>query len=101
MHRSTYIHANPFHCSSSDVHQIVLSTAHPAKFDAAVSTALSSQSSFNFERDILPKEFIGLLDKPRKVIGVKGTSNAVKEVVVREVGDLRKKAGAKVNGASV
>lgn len=84
--------------SEPNVVQIVLSTAHPAKFNDAVSAALSSHSSFNFERDILPKEFHGLLDKERKVIDVKGTPEAVKEVVVREVGELVKKGQAGEGG---
>ncbi|GAA5898345.1 hypothetical protein JCM6882_000133 [Rhodosporidiobolus microsporus] len=71
-----------------NVIQIVLSTAHPAKFDAAVSDALSSEPSFNFERDVLPTEFHGLLDLPRRVIGVKATPEAVKSVVREQVAKL-------------
>lgn len=37
----------------------------------------------------MPVEFDGLLEKERKVIEVKGTNEAVKEVVMREVGRLR------------
>ncbi|KAJ6591115.1 tryptophan synthase beta subunit-like PLP-dependent enzyme [Mycena vulgaris] len=51
-------------------HQIMLSTAHPAKFSEAVTLALRDQPKFNFERDVLPEEFIGLLDKTRNVIEV-------------------------------
>ncbi|KZT04975.1 tryptophan synthase beta subunit-like PLP-dependent enzyme [Laetiporus sulphureus 93-53] len=50
--------------------QIVLSTAHPAKFSEAVTRALHSSPSFNFERDVLPSEFKGLLEKERRVIDV-------------------------------
>ena len=50
--------------------QIVLSTAHPAKFSEAVTAALSSTPSFNFEKDVLPEEFRGLLDKERRVVVV-------------------------------
>ncbi|KAI5479406.1 hypothetical protein MNV49_003550 [Pseudohyphozyma bogoriensis] len=81
--------------NAEDVVQVVLSTAHPAKFNDAVSAALSSETSFDFKRDVLPKEFEGLLDKPRKVIDVKGSPEAVKEVVSREVEKLRGTVGAK------
>lgn len=56
--------------STSKVRQIVLSTAHPAKFSEAVSRALEGSSSFNFERDVLPAEFKGLLERERRVIDV-------------------------------
>ncbi|BGP17959.1 hypothetical protein JCM10213_003966 [Rhodosporidiobolus nylandii] len=68
--------------------QIVLSTAHPAKFNEAVSQALSSESSFNFERDVLPPQFHGLLDKPRRVLSSPASPESVKEIVVREVARL-------------
>ena len=54
---------------------MVLSTAHPAKFSEAVTRALQSSSHFNFERDVLPKEFHGLLDKEKRVIDVRITDN--------------------------
>lgn len=87
--------------SASNIVQIVLSTAHPAKFNDAVSAALSSQPSFDFQRDIMPKEFEGLLEKERKVIDVKGTEEAVKEVVIREVGKLRSAAAGGNNAVSI
>jgi threonine synthase len=74
--------------SAPNVVQIVLSTAHPAKFDAAVSDALASEPSFNFKRDVLPKEFEGLLDRERRVIECKATPEAIKEIVAREVKKL-------------
>ncbi|KAJ7701751.1 tryptophan synthase beta subunit-like PLP-dependent enzyme [Mycena rosella] len=55
---------------SGATHQIMLSTAHPAKFSEAVTLALRGQSTFNFERDVLPAEFVGLLDRKRNVIEV-------------------------------
>lgn len=36
----------------------------------------------------MPKEFEGLLDLPRRMIDVKNSNEAVKEVVAREVGRL-------------
>ncbi|KAJ3532615.1 hypothetical protein NM688_g7395 [Phlebia brevispora] len=50
--------------------QVVLSTAHPAKFSEAVTRALQGEPNFNFERDVLPPEFKGLLEKERRVIDV-------------------------------
>ncbi|KAJ7177943.1 tryptophan synthase beta subunit-like PLP-dependent enzyme [Mycena filopes] len=55
---------------SSVTHQIMLSTAHPAKFSEAVTHALRGNPHFNFEQDVLPAEFVGLLDKKRNVIEV-------------------------------
>jgi len=56
--------------NSPSVVQVVLSTAHPAKFSEAVTKALSEQQNFDFERDVLPQEFRGLLEKERNVIDV-------------------------------
>ncbi|EPQ27676.1 uncharacterized protein PFL1_04814 [Pseudozyma flocculosa PF-1] len=53
-------------------HQVVLSTAHPAKFAEAVTTSLESAGAqFDFERDVLPAEMVGLLERERRVIEVK------------------------------
>ncbi|KAF9530596.1 tryptophan synthase beta subunit-like PLP-dependent enzyme [Crepidotus variabilis] len=72
--------------NSSKTYQVVLSTAHPAKFSEAVSKALERHSGFNFEKDVLPEEFVGLLEKERKVIDVeRADANLVKEVVERFV----------------
>ncbi|KAG2007292.1 threonine synthase [Coprinopsis cinerea AmutBmut pab1-1] len=56
--------------NAPNVRQIILSTAHPAKFSEAVSRALEGSSNFNFERDVLPVEFQGLLERERRVIDV-------------------------------
>ncbi|GAA5900507.1 hypothetical protein JCM5296_001566 [Sporobolomyces johnsonii] len=89
--------------NSPNTIQIVLATAHPAKFDAAVSDALSSQPSFDFARDVLPKEFHGLLDKPRRVLQCKNDPEAVKRIVKEQVeklvGAMKGVEGA--NGTSV
>ncbi|KAI0316232.1 tryptophan synthase beta subunit-like PLP-dependent enzyme [Amylostereum chailletii] len=62
--------------------QIVLSTAHPAKFSEAVSRALSGIPSFCFERDVLPEEFKGLLERERRVIDVDAPDiDLVKKVI--------------------
>ncbi|GAA5916091.1 threonine synthase THR4, partial [Sporobolomyces salmoneus] len=89
--------------NSPNAIQIVLATAHPAKFDAAVSDALSSEPTFNFKRDVLPKEFEGLLDKPRRVLDCKNdpenVKKIVKEQVARLIGEVAPVQGT--NGASV
>ena len=56
--------------SPSNTIQVVLSTAHPAKFSEAVTSALANASIFDFERDVLPEEFRGLLERKRNVIDV-------------------------------
>ncbi|OJT10699.1 Threonine synthase [Trametes pubescens] len=62
--------------------QIVLSTAHPAKFSEAVTRALHSAPSFDFERDVLPQEFKGLLERERRVIDVEAAQiDLVKRVI--------------------
>ncbi|KAJ7057087.1 tryptophan synthase beta subunit-like PLP-dependent enzyme [Mycena amicta] len=65
-------------------HQIMLSTAHPAKFSEAVAQALCHNRSFDFERDVLPPEFVGLLDKERNVVDVpRAEVDLVKGVIER------------------
>jgi len=67
--------------------QVVLSTAHPAKFSEAVTTALSTAQGFDFERDVLPQEFLGLLEKERRVIDVgEPNEELVKNVIESKVG---------------
>ncbi|KAI0372517.1 tryptophan synthase beta subunit-like PLP-dependent enzyme [Pilatotrama ljubarskyi] len=64
--------------------QIVLSTAHPAKFSEAVTRALQRSPSFDFERDVLPPEFKGLLERERRVIDVEAPRvELVKQVIER------------------
>jgi threonine synthase len=67
----------------------VLSTAHPAKFSEAVTRALSDQQSFNFERDVLPQEFRGLLEKERNVIDVDESNQELVKKVIEAKVDLR------------
>ncbi|KAI8983484.1 threonine synthase [Pilobolus umbonatus] len=65
---------------------ICLATAHPAKFSEAVETALTSSPKFNFTKDVLPKEFIGLLDKERRVTHVeRADSKLVIDVIEKEL----------------
>lgn len=70
-----------------DTLQIVLSTAHPAKFSEAVSLALEDTEHFDFERDVLPPELCGLLEKKRRVIDVESPNvESMKAVIARTVG---------------
>ncbi|KAF8497562.1 tryptophan synthase beta subunit-like PLP-dependent enzyme [Russula emetica] len=67
--------------------QVVLSTAHPAKFSEAVTKALSTSQGFDFERDVLPQEFRGLLEKERRVVNVdEPNKELVKKVIESKVG---------------
>ncbi|KAL0579183.1 threonine synthase [Marasmius crinis-equi] len=66
--------------------QIVLSTAHPAKFSEAVTKALRGLENFNFATSVLPEEFKGLLAKERRVIDVEFASiDLVKKVIESNV----------------
>jgi threonine synthase len=65
--------------------QIVLSTAHPAKFSEAVTRALQSSRQFNFERDVLPEEFRGLLDKEKRVIDVERPDVGLVKATIEKV----------------
>lgn len=92
--------------SPPSVHRVVLSTAHPAKFSEAVTTSLeSSKVPFDFEKDVLPKEMIGLLEKEKRVLfvprdenepGLKGLIKGTRKVVEEKTAA----AGIKKNGAS-
>ncbi|CBX92747.1 similar to threonine synthase [Plenodomus lingam JN3] len=68
------------------VHHIALATAHPAKFANAVELALPEQKEY-FQEKVLPVEFKGLEDKPRRVSHVKRSEGweGVRKVVVAEV----------------
>lgn len=67
-------------------HHISLATAHPAKFANAVELALPEQKEY-FQQKVLPDEFKGLEDKPRRVSHVKKADGwqGVRKVVIAEV----------------
>lgn len=67
-------------------HHISLATAHPAKFSNAVERALPDEKTY-FEEKVLPVEFKGLEDKPRRVSLVKKSDGweGVRKVVIAEV----------------
>lgn len=71
-HTAVALHAANILAKSnpSNVVQIVLSTAHPAKFSEAVTKSLQASPAFNFEEQVLPDDFKGLLTLPRRVIEV-------------------------------
>ncbi|KAH7929011.1 tryptophan synthase beta subunit-like PLP-dependent enzyme [Leucogyrophana mollusca] len=79
--------------------QIVLSTAHPAKFSEAVTLALTSQPSFEFD-SVLPEEFRGLLERERRVIDVERPESALVKAVI-ETQAIGGKGQAEVATASV
>lgn len=72
--------------SSSDNPVVSLATAHPAKFAGAVELALKEERDFDF-KNILPKEFIGLNEKERKVLKVSATEGlpGIRQIITREV----------------
>lgn len=75
---------------------MVLSTAHPAKFSEAVTRALETESKFDFERDVLPEEFKGLLERKRNVIDVKAAEvDLVKNVIEQYAGNDEGEGGAR------
>ena len=67
-------------------HHISLATAHPAKFSKAVDMALEGEKGYSWEI-VLPNEFKGLEDKPKRVSHVKKSEGweGVRRVVVAEV----------------
>ncbi|EPX70755.1 threonine synthase [Schizosaccharomyces octosporus yFS286] len=54
--------------ASPNVTYICLSTAHPAKFDNAVNLALKSFPGYDFNKQVLPVEFHGLMDAERRSV---------------------------------
>jgi len=76
--------------------QIVLSTAHPAKFSEAVTKALRDSQDFNFKRDVEPKEFVGLLEKERRVINVPTADIEAVKKVVEEIAEKGKGSNVSV-----
>jgi len=82
-----------------NIYQIVLSTAHPAKFSEAVSRALEDAPNFNFDRDVLPKEFHGLLEKEKRVIEVEKPDIELVKAVIEKV--ALKEEGNRASAGSI
>ncbi|KAI0089429.1 tryptophan synthase beta subunit-like PLP-dependent enzyme [Irpex rosettiformis] len=83
-HTAVGLHAAEVVAGQNDAStvQVVLSTAHPAKFSEAVTRALEGAAGFDFEKDVLPVEFRGLLEKERRVIDVEAPKiELVKKVI--------------------
>ena len=78
--------------SSEGAHQVALATAHPAKFAKAVEMALVEEKGFRF-RDILPMQFLGLEERPRRVRYVRRSEGfeALRKLIVSEVDKERAK----------
>ncbi|KAL1836878.1 hypothetical protein VTJ49DRAFT_4534 [Mycothermus thermophilus] len=71
---------------------ISLSTAHPAKFAGAVNLALEKEEGFDFEKKVLPEQFVGLDKKEKRVREVVNDWKAVRDIVREEVeGELQGK----------
>lgn len=68
-------------------HHISLATAHPAKFASAVQLALSEEEGFDFDKEALPKEFIGLENKERRVrdVGKAEELEGIRRIIGEEV----------------
>ncbi|KDN53157.1 putative THR4-threonine synthase [Tilletiaria anomala UBC 951] len=107
MHRKSYLvdpHTAVGMCAAnrlvssnrSATHQIILSTAHPAKFSEAVVSSLESAGAqFDFDRDVLPPEMHGLLEKERRVIDVKlGQQGGFESLVENTKAVIEKTVGA-------
>ena len=70
----------------SDEPVVSLATAHPAKFASAVELALKDEPGFSFD-SILPKQFMGLDTKEKKVIEVPSTAGlaGIRDLITEEV----------------
>jgi len=64
---------------------IALSTAHPAKFSGAVDMALRGEEGFDFEKNVLPKEFVGLEQREKRVTDSENDWAKVRELVKLQV----------------
>ncbi|KAI9478550.1 MAG: threonine synthase [Benjaminiella poitrasii] len=72
--------------TKSDEIIISLSTAHPAKFSEAVEESLKTSAGFDFGKDVLPKEFHGLLEKERRVTHIeRADPKLVMEAIEKEL----------------
>ncbi len=69
-----------------ETHHISLATAHPAKFSGAVQLALEKAPGFKFD-DMLPEQFVGLEDLPRRVKQAKKSEGleGLKKLIIEEL----------------
>ena len=77
------IKRSPLPCT----HHISLATAHPAKFAEAVKLALEGQQGFDFDGQVLPRQFVGLEAKEKRVDTVKAEEGweGVREIIRAKV----------------
>ncbi|KFA61049.1 hypothetical protein S40285_08008 [Stachybotrys chlorohalonatus IBT 40285] len=73
--------------TGADLPHISLSTAHPAKFAAAVNLALQGESGFDFNSGVLPQELAELDSKETRLATVENSWEKVREVVVAQVAE--------------
>jgi threonine synthase len=66
---------------------VALSTAHPAKFAEAVEKALGEEAGFDFNGQVLPKEFVGLDTREKRVVECENRWEAVRELIREVVGE--------------
>ncbi|KAJ4155008.1 hypothetical protein LMH87_000274 [Akanthomyces muscarius] len=71
--------------ASPGVPHISLSTAHPAKFSGAVEKALKGEPGFDFAKQVLPDEFVGLETRERRVATVENDWRKVRDHVKAQV----------------
>ena len=84
--------------AKGEVHQVALATAHPAKFSNAVEMALKEEEGFEFG-DVLPNEFVGLEEKPRRIVSVEMTGglDGIRKIIMERVQkELEKEVNGKV-----
>lgn len=69
------------------IHTISLATAHPAKFAAAVDITLRDEQGFNFEKEVLPEQFVGLDQKEKRVRKVDANAGLeeIRKIITEEV----------------
>jgi threonine synthase len=72
---------------------ISLSTAHPAKFSGAVDMALKEEKEFDFAKQVLPAEFVGLEEKEKRVTTAPNDFKHVRELVKKQVDEELKALG--------
>ncbi|KAK3325915.1 putative threonine synthase [Apodospora peruviana] len=71
--------------TGKEMPHISLSTAHPAKFAGAVTTALKDEKDFSFEEKVLPDEFVELAKKESRLSEVENSWEKVREMVKQQV----------------
>ncbi|KAM7218698.1 Tryptophan synthase beta subunit-like PLP-dependent enzyme [Rhypophila decipiens] len=71
--------------AGSEVPHISLSTAHPAKFAGAVNEALKDAEGFDFEKTVLPEEFVELAKKETRLLEAENSWVAVRELVKKQI----------------